>query len=65
MRYLAFSGHHYEASGGWYDLQDDFDREHNTLQEAIQQACSIALRQSHDWIQVVDLDARQIVFQAG
>jgi hypothetical protein len=65
MKYLAFSGNNYESNGGWDDLMDEFDREHDTLQAAIQQACEIALREAHDWLHIVDLDSRQIVFQVG
>lgn len=65
MKYLAFGGSHHEPEGGWDDLMDEFDREHETLQDAILQACEISLRHSYDWLHIVDLDSRQIVFQVG
>lgn len=65
MKYLAFGGNHHEPEGGWDDLMVTFDSEHDSVQSAIQQACEIALKDSYDWLHVVDLDARKIVFQAG
>lgn len=65
MKYLAFGGSNYEPNGGWRDLMDEFDRDHETLQHAIQQTCEIALRHSFDWMHIVDLDSRQIVFEVA
>lgn len=65
VHYLAFGGMNHYPDGGWGDLMDGFGGDHDNLQSAIQKACEIALRSGYDWLHIVDLNSREVVFRVG